>query len=739
MRHAKRKAPSTKTPSTPVREQQGFQEHQSVEELIQLREKIDQELNQRLTQNLCLLLADVVGSTSFFQKHGDVQGRLFIQRHHDTLSPLVTEHGGKVIKTIGDALMVSFEDARRALDCAVAMQRTLWKANQQRVEDTALQTKISLHYGSALVEAHDVYGDLVNMSARLNDLVEPDQIVISQSVYEQVKEHTSLPILPLEPFRWKEGEKGLVVYEVLWRQKTEEADKPLAFRDFRGAYRECFYCGLREHAATKCPSKQLTRNIGRLERLGYLPLQEILTLFQQEDLNTTASPESPGQHIFDAFYEIFLPYQLRFLIRVWLATSEDWREVERQQTVTVSPLAGTRLWRGFDCLRVGRLDEAQRFLLAAMDSNPGDYKPYITLGFLAMEKADPFTALQYWRKGLSLATNNLQAAYLHLLIHRLYSINGKTQLALQELRKALSKDFYLYEAKYRQVALSAKEDNDDQTLTKLQKLIQDDRVVYLKVLLDPAFAPLRAKLQPLLSTLLKEVQSIALDHMKRITEELNALREWYQQPTAELVAMERAVDRMRQHIKSESYFGYRDAAHEGEVLQKRIQKLISRRKTHLHRAFTTTLEATQRHLIALASSPQHAKKSPADSRMAKLQKELSRLRTLNHFPTANQFWRAWRDLHALKTAVQQLDPSYGFSKHPRLWYILLFGLGGSAIVDTSLFGVYGYLAYFSRLYVPEQQLFFWLACGALVGFLAGSGVEWIVRWYRSRRRASTLA
>src|SRR5919109_3950771 len=139
---------------------QSMQEGHSVEELMQLRAQIDQELNQRLTQTLCVMFADVVGSTSFFQKYGDVQGRLFIQRHHDLLSPLVSAHGGRVVKTIGDAVMAAFEAPRRALDCALAMQQKLWETNhsQPKEEDPRLQTKISLHYGSALVEENDIYG-----------------------------------------------------------------------------------------------------------------------------------------------------------------------------------------------------------------------------------------------------------------------------------------------------------------------------------------------------------------------------------------------------------------------------------------------------------------------------------------------------------------------------------------------------------------------------------------------------
>lgn len=723
----------------PLAGEQSRQEGQSVEELMQLRARIDQELNDRLTQTLCLMFADIVGSTSFFQKHGDIQGRLFIQRHHDILSPLVVEHSGRVVKTIGDAVMAAFAAPQTAFDCALAIQKKLWETNQHEGEAAILQTKISLHYGSALVEANDIYGDLVNMSARLNAMAEPDQILISQTVYDQVKGRKEPSILPLEAAGWKEGERGIPVYEVLWQQQVEATGQPVVFRTFEGTYRACFYCSLPEHPVARCPSKQLTGHRRRLEQLGYLPLQKILDLFRQEDLSTCAPTHAKDEQIFEAFYELSLPYQLRFLSKVWLATSEDWNTVERQQTVTAHPLAGTRLWKGFDCLRVGRYDEAKSFLQSAIDSNTGDYKPYMVLGFLAMESEEPFTALQHWRKSLSLAQTALQAAYIHLLMYRLYDINGKTPLAQQELQEALAKDAYLYEATYRRLALLVKEGDEKKVLPQLESLIQDDRRVYLQVMLDPSFAPWREQIHLLLSTLLQAARTEAIEHTNRMTEELNTLRQWYLQPEAELTAIERTLDRTRQHIKSSSYFGYRDAVHEGTVLQAKMLQVLARRQAHLHREYTETLATVQAQLTVCSKTPDLARQGHRATRLATCRTELTRLQALTSFGSPGQFWKAWKDLQTLKTAIQELDPTaqrrvpMGPGKKRRLLSVWLFGMGGSILVDAVLFAVLGYLTYFSGSPLPERQLLLFLAGGALGGFLLGSVVGWLVRWRRSGR------
>jgi class 3 adenylate cyclase/tetratricopeptide (TPR) repeat protein len=714
-------------------------EGHTVEELMRLRAQIDQELNQRLSQTLCLMFADVVGSTAFYQKHGDVEGRLFVQRHHDILTPLILQWQGRVIKTIGDAIMAAFDKPEDAFDCAIAIQHTLYKTRLQGPEEMALQTKVSLHYGSALVETDDVYGDLVNMSARLSGMVAPDQILISQTVYESVKDRKDPPILPLPTRSWKEGERGISVYEVLWQPPSETDHTPPLFRTFEGRYHACFYCGLPEHEVTQCPSKQITGHARCLQQLGYLPLAEILGLFQQEDLNAVVVEQARGNKAFEAFYEISLPYQLRFLTKVWLATSEDWSSLERQQAATVHPLAGSRLWMGLDCLRVGRYDQAKTFLRSTIDSNPGDYKPYVVFGLAAMENGDPHGAIRHWRKGLGLTKSTLQTAYLHLLLHRLYASNGKTQLAHQELQKALSSDPYLYEAKYRQLALQVGGERGFELLPLLRKLIEDDRIVYLKVLLDPAFAPLRQHLHQLLLTLCQEMRTEALQRIRAVAEQVQSLRDWYPRPDGELIAVEEALERLRQHMKSQSYFGYHDAVHDSDILLLKLQKLSTQRRTSLQREYTATLAVLHKQIASVTLSHTLARNVKLSERLAMLSRELKRLQSLTNFSTAKQFWHAWEAMQKLTTAVQELTSAHtqraGLSpQQRRLVSLALFGVGGSILLDTALFALFGYLTYASKIRLSHGRLLLFLAFGAVGGMALGGAMGLLLQWYRRRRQ-----
>jgi class 3 adenylate cyclase len=695
-----------------------------MEALLRLRAQIDDEVTQRFAHELCLMMADVVGSTRFYQKHGDVKGRLLIQRHNDTLFPLITKAGGKVVKTIGDGIMASFPNPHDALDSALAIQQTLWQRNQHALEEDVLRTKLSLHYGAALVEDNDIYGDLVNTSARLNAIAEPDQILVSQPVYDHVKDRTGLTFLPLETLYFKEGEKSVSAYEALWLQNAEEEGKINVFRHAQGPYSACFYCGLREHLAADCPSKHFRQHAKKLERLGYLPTPHILRLLQEEDLNNTSSEATEHRHLFEAFYEVAMPYQLRFILKIWLSPHHTWHDLMQFTVPTTHPLVGSRLWLGLDCIRVRRYDQAKVFLDDALGSNPQDYKPHVALGFLAMEQDDPTAALHHWREAITLTKSSLQEAYIRLLLYRLYSTNGKTDLATRELQRALSKNRGLHEAMYRQIAIMVEEGKDERVLQRLQSFIHDERTAFLKVLLDPAFASLHSTMYPLLKEMFEVVKGQVLEHLPGITQDINALRAWYRAPTKEIERIEKTLGNMRRHIKSDSYFGYNDALDEGAALQAQSRQLLIKRKSFLHKRFATVAGNVQASLQKLAARPRTA------PRAAKL---LTKLRSVQNLPrtTPVQYWHAWDELQRLHTTVDSLitgkrrrTTAAGFLR------VLLFAVGGSVLADVILVSTVWYFMSLSNVRPSPSQFLVVLAIGTLGGLALGGGLGWY--WERSK-------
>src|SRR5262249_5743070 len=148
-----------------------------LDEILRKRQELDQIIDNRFKHTVAVLFTDIVGSTSYFSTRGDLEGRLMIQRHNDLLIPLLSKHQGKLIRTIGDALMVSFGDPANAVACAVGMQEALTQYNAKAFAPDQIHIRIGINVGLSIVEAGDIYGDVVNVAARVESLAEGDQIL----------------------------------------------------------------------------------------------------------------------------------------------------------------------------------------------------------------------------------------------------------------------------------------------------------------------------------------------------------------------------------------------------------------------------------------------------------------------------------------------------------------------------------------------------------------------------------
>ena len=96
-----------------------------LDEILRKRKELDDLIDTRFKRPVVILFTDIVGSTTFFSTRGDIEGRAMIQRHNDALIPLLPHFQGKLVKTIGDALMASFEEPSKAVACAVKMQELM--------------------------------------------------------------------------------------------------------------------------------------------------------------------------------------------------------------------------------------------------------------------------------------------------------------------------------------------------------------------------------------------------------------------------------------------------------------------------------------------------------------------------------------------------------------------------------------------------------------------------------------
>jgi len=171
-----------------------------------------------------ILFADVAGSTRLFETKGDVEARRLCSMVRDALSVVCQQYGGRVIKTIGDEIMCTIPTALDGVLAARDMQRKM--ARDINFVRDSLAVRIGLHYGPALEENGDVYGDAVNTAARMASLAKREQIVTTAStingVGDKAPETRSLgrarvsgKLLPIEivDVVWQEDTSGMTMVQ----------------------------------------------------------------------------------------------------------------------------------------------------------------------------------------------------------------------------------------------------------------------------------------------------------------------------------------------------------------------------------------------------------------------------------------------------------------------------------------------------------------------------------------------
>ena len=177
------------------------------------------------TRPQTILFADVSGSTRLFETKGDVEARRLIAAVLDALSIVCVGHGGRVIKTIGDEIMCTLPTAMSGLLAACDMQRKMSR-DINFVRDN-LAVRIGFHHGNALDENDDVFGDAVNVAARMTSLAKREQIVSTASTVNGLA-GTRLPetrslgrarvsgkLLPIEivDVVWQEDTSGMTMVQ----------------------------------------------------------------------------------------------------------------------------------------------------------------------------------------------------------------------------------------------------------------------------------------------------------------------------------------------------------------------------------------------------------------------------------------------------------------------------------------------------------------------------------------------
>src|SRR5262245_22933063 len=130
------------------------------------------------TTTVTVLFTDVVGSTSLRQHRGENTAQAVLDAHNEIVRQQLKEHAGREIKTSGDSFKAAFDSARKAVECAVGIQRSLSDYNRRNPVQP-IKVRIGLHTGEAISAGGDLFGTSVDAAARIMSRAGAEQILLS--------------------------------------------------------------------------------------------------------------------------------------------------------------------------------------------------------------------------------------------------------------------------------------------------------------------------------------------------------------------------------------------------------------------------------------------------------------------------------------------------------------------------------------------------------------------------------
>src|ERR1051326_3722095 len=140
-----------------------------------------------------ILAADMVGYSRLMRADEEGTHERFKLHRNELIFPKIREHHGRIVKYTGDGMLAEFPSIVEAMLCAVEVQCGMSRRNRGVAEDERISLRIGVNLGDVIAEPEDIYGDGVNIAARLEALAEPDGICVSQTVYEQVRDKLAYP------------------------------------------------------------------------------------------------------------------------------------------------------------------------------------------------------------------------------------------------------------------------------------------------------------------------------------------------------------------------------------------------------------------------------------------------------------------------------------------------------------------------------------------------------------------
>ena len=171
------------------------------------------------------MFADIVGYSRMMGEN-ETQTVNLIQEYEAIVTPIIESFNGKILKKMGDGLFCEFSSALEAVDCGNQMHEALNSFNQTKQHKFLLTIRVGIHLGDVVIKGDDLYGDGVNVAARIEPIAPPGGICVSQAIYSVISNHSKYEFISLGKRTLKNIKQMHNLYLVKTGYEIEKTPKP---------------------------------------------------------------------------------------------------------------------------------------------------------------------------------------------------------------------------------------------------------------------------------------------------------------------------------------------------------------------------------------------------------------------------------------------------------------------------------------------------------------------------------
>lgn len=365
---------------------------------------------------------------------------------------------------------------------------------------------------------------------------------------------------------------------------SDSMDVTISRRVSIGEYEDCFYCGMKNHTTSECPSRTLQGvdpNVWR--QLAAINSEKFTEGFQNIDLGMQGKNDVVAEFktllqgsnsyeniIIKGLFNINSVSQLRTLYMVWRSRGKEWPSGINDQ----SPEEGELIWSAFDSLVSGDLNAAEVLVKNAMIRFSRGYQPRSLMGFLQLEMGEPEQAAFYWQEAERLCFSPLQQAYFSYLQARLKEVGGEFGEASTLYKKSFSICPNWLEPQYRRAICMVKMGFSEQAVSYFVGVIDKDPNYFNRILIDPELDRGRMIILQALGGLWDTAEADAKEVASGIESLSSDISQWFEDGHEFAADAAKFMERMSRLAKIENYVAFSHLISGVAKLKEEIEKRV---------------------------------------------------------------------------------------------------------------------------------------------------------------------